>query len=638
MNSSKQRYHEIERNKLKEVIMESLETNSELQFLKYSEISDRIVKPEDEVLIGKICKIDKIQLDEVDGQLFKYLELLEVDDETRIINPNRKLLVKLMDKCAYYSHCFSDNHFIAMHKFEIECISPKDGYYSYLIKCQGNSKIMSFIRLENLSLGVVQLQWKASQIMKIPEIIPNIKCCLFGIVDCIYKHERNSVINTPKYLLKIILIDESRQKIQINAFSNNVCDYPPIKEMDILRVENSTVSSNHDKLLITILSGSDLLVFKNGINSSYVPSHTSKLPILTKNDVMRVTELRKWMQMSLPKYSTLKDINEELIIFNLYCQVVACCEYKIGKLFYMLVCDETTPAKFLQKPKFDDARSDKQLLYNNDLYYTNINKLSEIWIEGEISDYLTVKPTDFLLLRCLHLGKVIKKEDEDDMNKSNFKICMIDTSPSRNLEVLKPSSYQFDDNTQSFIGSSPLFDPSLLSISKVFGRLKFSTINEIKSHTAPYKFHLTAEVIAVFPSIKPLKYFFSYLCENCHQIYSGNKFKHVQYLKNQKFTCVKCTNLHKYDEKSCLIPKFGMKFLLEDVTGTLEVLLWDRHAVDFFNGITPEHILKDESKITIISNFIDEVYSKQEHTLNCCILSYNTENGKTYQIFDTVVI
>lgn len=123
-----------------------------------------------------------------------------------------------------------------------------------------------------------------------------------------------------------------------------------------------------------------------------------------------------------------------------------------------------------------------------------------------------------------------------------------------------------------------------------------------------------------------------------------------------------------------LQPKLGLKILLEDSTGRIEVLLWDNHAVsriiqffyrlemlikgcwdmsiysissffflfylfqvEFFHGGSPDVVFRDESKHNIFVEFYERI-KVENATLDCCIFSYNTNIGKKYQIFDTVLI
>lgn len=183
-----------------------------------------------------------------------------------------------------------------------------------------------------------------------------------------------------------------------------------------------------------------------------------------------------------------------------------------------------------------------------------------------------------------------------------------------------------------------------------------SSLSEIVQHDVPYKFRALCAVLSCKPNPKFLHEIIHLCCPECLYMTKDTMPAFDPFEQHDGifyFYCPECS-AEKADKKFWPVLKytFLISFELHDGTGpsSLEAHLWGENAVKFFKDITPEQALKDEAASNSIFQMLWSIcpncrpFDAKENrennysaypVLNCCILSYTTPSGTTYQIFDT---
>ncbi|XP_052266849.1 protection of telomeres protein 1-like isoform X2 [Dreissena polymorpha] len=187
-----------------------------------------------------------------------------------------------------------------------------------------------------------------------------------------------------------------------------------------------------------------------------------------------------------------------------------------------------------------------------------------------------------------------------------------------------------------------------------------SQISAVLSHAVPYKFRVRAKMLDFHPKPDSAKTFLQLYCHVCHylcpypekdtiqngstvpRLQIGSTFQNVPH-----FNCPQCfegkDSLPALDSPPHLKYIFMLRFILSDETGMLMANIWKEDAVQLFQDMQPEDLLRKESNIEIVRDYLNRICPP--NTALCdkpwiegCLRSFHNACGTVYQMFDTFIV
>ncbi|KAK3582026.1 hypothetical protein CHS0354_000267 [Potamilus streckersoni] len=197
--------------------------------------------------------------------------------------------------------------------------------------------------------------------------------------------------------------------------------------------------------------------------------------------------------------------------------------------------------------------------------------------------------------------------------------------------------------------------------------IKRTKIERILQHIVPYKFRVLAHVVDYHPKPKSVRDFLKLYCPDCHYLCPlscrklpdsesadersmetergldlpvGSTFGGIQH-----YNCPQCVVNSSQNSDSLKTPPilqyiYMLNFLIDDGTDWLMAKLWKNNAVTFFRDISPTDLLQSKNLFQEIQEMLARVCPSDGKKLwiECCIMSYSTAKGTSYQIFDTAIV
>ncbi|XP_056005533.1 protection of telomeres protein 1-like [Ostrea edulis] len=172
--------------------------------------------------------------------------------------------------------------------------------------------------------------------------------------------------------------------------------------------------------------------------------------------------------------------------------------------------------------------------------------------------------------------------------------------------------------------------------------IQCSKIQDILTHRVPYKFRILAKVVDYYPRFNRPADICKLYCTDCHYLcdvpVNDNGTQILKVSRNSRhlkhYLCPVCNK----DSQCELEYIYMMRFLLRDKTGEIVANIWRKDAVTFFQDITPAEMLTESALCNVIENSLNTISNPKSSYyawFECCVKSYDTEEGIRYQIFDT---
>ncbi|KAL5014628.1 hypothetical protein ScPMuIL_008898 [Solemya velum] len=176
--------------------------------------------------------------------------------------------------------------------------------------------------------------------------------------------------------------------------------------------------------------------------------------------------------------------------------------------------------------------------------------------------------------------------------------------------------------------------------------IKMTTLDQVLSHEVPSKFRIQSRVVDYYPHADSKEEFIKLYCPICHYLCgleTEDKLGLHTVDKNDMvyYVCPACLDTDE-DCENCLDYIYMLRFLLSDGHSWLMAHLWRQEAVTFLKDLEPIAVLLDESKLLEIQDYFKQICPPDvaladKPFIECCIKSYNTKTGTSYQIFDTCI-
>ena len=285
--------------------------------------------------------------------------------------------------------------------------------------------------------------------------------------------------------------------------------------------------------------------------------------------------------------------------------------------------------------------------------------------------------------------KLLMDEVQDDniseidsfLDCSNSELCLQTTirqNQTTTIEKHEQEAVQNESNaatvdvvasTSGSVGSSRTCSDNrcmlrTVTVITAHHEMKMTPLADVQMHPPPYKFRVKVQFLDYQPKAVLVENFLRLYCPICHFV---SPLPHKETLTasnssvNQSsnwsdtakpFCCedginiYKCPNCRRPGNTSLLHCVFMLKLLLRDSTGWIVAQLWKEEAEKFLNGKIPVDVLKHPLKFNQIQADMDRICGgkimnddnlsqKERPWAECCIMSYSTEAGQCYQIFDT---
>ncbi|XP_063900340.1 uncharacterized protein LOC135119894 isoform X2 [Zophobas morio] len=206
------------------------------------------------------------------------------------------------------------------------------------------------------------------------------------------------------------------------------------------------------------------------------------------------------------------------------------------------------------------------------------------------------------------------------LKASPHAFCLLsddDEDVQERLDGLCRQGWPFVCQRRIDMAATPNDVTSLCSVSHP--NRKISPLSQIlQEHEAPNTFRCRARVVAFFP--RTLTAFTFAKCTACED----------GVVSRQQGACLKCFR----ENNDRIVYEYFFVLQVTDGTGEIDIIVAKNHAVEFLNGLCPENLYDDESKVHGLAGILALALSG-EYFLDLCIQSYKVNGNIKYQLVRT---
>ena len=493
--------------------------------------------------------------------------------------------------------------------------------------------------------------------------------------------------------------DSGSCKLKCLLFSPSEDGLPKdVKAGDIVRLHRLKISRYRGELQGQSGPGFSWLVFGGGVDSPLIPSAAnSSSYTLTDENRERVKALRQWGSSYSGSQSVLREKPLELTLsqiglekfFDLTCQVVSTCALP-NETCLLRVWDGTKPALQLYE---EDTRKDAlDLKTDHCLYASALGYMADVIVYRSHYDAASkVQPGDFVKLVNLHATG--HKEQGGQTTATALplaRLCLHDNGEQfgRDLKLLdsacdkvvklqhllneaaaRQEANEDNDSLLSWLSLSGESD-RVDSADEESAREPSSTVDRCMLHTAtvirdhhhipatslrdiqhqkpPNKYRVYAQIVDYQPRVANPRKFVRLVCNECNFVtripMNKKQRKRLRQLKRDGIVQYRCPACPCNDSVNVLQFTYMLQLVLYDGTAYLTAQLWKKEAEHFFHDTPAVNLLRDRERYNALYEELHQMSPvvAENELEDCpwaelCLMSYTTQHGTCYQIFDTTL-